>query len=65
MKSPSLEDFSDRVVKNLGHTVSYWAFYDPFQLHFLQPRHPKEYECIKLGMRAIPQFCVYEQNWLR
>lgn len=32
MKSPSREDFNDRVAKNLGNTVRYWTFYDPFQL---------------------------------
>lgn len=57
MKSSSTEDFSDKVVKNMGSTVSYWTVDDFFQVHFLQPHHPKE--CIKLGMRAVPQLCDY------
>lgn len=57
MKSSSIENFSDKVLKNMGNTVSYWTFYDPFRIHFLQPHHPKE--CIKLGLRVVPQLCDY------
>lgn len=44
MKSPSREDFNDRVAKNLGNTVRYWTFYDPFQLLFSTTSASRMYE---------------------